>query len=49
MNHNGKLYNKKLIDTAKKAGADADKFQTWITDVIIKKDTAKVYYQKNFK
>jgi N,N'-diacetyllegionaminate synthase len=47
INHNGKLYNaKKLIDIAKKAGADAVKFQTWITDEIIRKDTAKVNYQK---
>ena len=35
VNHNGKLgLAKKLIDRAKEAGADAVKFQTWITDEI---------------
>jgi len=47
VNHNGILYNaKKLVDIAKKAGADAVKFQTWITDEIIREDAAKVNYQK---
>ena len=36
VNHNGKLVlAKKLAKKAKEAGADAVKFQTWITEDII--------------
>ncbi len=47
VNHNGKLSNaKKLIDVAKKAGADAVKFQTFNAEKLASKNTKKVSYQK---
>jgi len=47
VNHNGKLkLAKKLIDAAKKAGADAVKFQTWITEELVTKTAKKAEYQK---
>ena len=47
VNHNGKLeMAKKLIDVAKTAGADAVKFQTWITEEIVTKNAPKAEYQK---
>jgi N,N'-diacetyllegionaminate synthase len=46
VNHNGSLeIAKKLIDEASNAGADAIKFQTFITDLGIVKNTKKVEYQ----
>ena len=48
VNHNGKLsIAKKLIDHASKAGCDAVKFQTYITDDIIYKTQTLAQYQKN--
>ena len=42
VNHNGKLVlAKKLAKKAKEAGADAVKFQTWITEDIIIPKTKK--------
>lgn len=50
VNHNGKLsLAKKLAKNAKKAGADAVKFQTWITEDIIIPNTKKPKYQINRK
>lgn len=47
VNHNGKLKKaKKLIDVAKRAGADAVKFQTFTADKLANKNTKKVNYQK---
>lgn len=47
VNHNGKLVlAKKLAKKAKEAGADAVKFQTWITEDIIIPKTKKPTYQK---
>ena len=47
VNHNGKLKKaKKLIDVAKRAGADAVKFQTFTADKLADKNTKKVNYQK---
>ena len=47
VNHNGEIrIAKKLIDVAVKAQVDAVKFQTFITDKLILKDTPKVLYQK---
>ena len=47
INHCGKIsFAKKLIDYAVKAGADAVKFQTFITDKLIKKDEPLMPYQK---
>jgi len=46
VNHDGDLKKaKKLIDIAKDAGADCVKFQTWITEEIITKDTKQAEYQ----
>jgi sialic acid synthase SpsE len=46
VNHNGKLQlAKKLITTAKTCGADAVKFQTFITKNFVTKKTKKVKYQ----
>lgn len=46
VNHNGKLsIAKKLIDVAKKSGATAVKFQTYITDNFVLKKAKKVNYQ----
>lgn len=47
VNHNGRLdLALKLCDAAKAAGADAVKFQTWVTEKIIVPDTQKAGYQK---
>ena len=47
INHNGKIHiAKKLIDIAKKSGADSVKFQTYITDKLIKNDEELMPYQK---
>ena len=47
VNHNGRLdLALKLCDAAKAAGADAVKFQTWVTEKIISPDTQKADYQK---
>ena len=48
VNHNGDIeIAKKLIDAACYSGADAVKFQTWITDDIVTKDSSMAEYQKN--
>jgi len=51
VNHNGKLLvAKKLIDQAKKAGADAVKFQTWKKGELTGKFTKNLpYIKKSFK
>jgi N,N'-diacetyllegionaminate synthase len=47
VNHNGSLnIAKKMIDAAKKAGADAVKFQIFLADDLVLKNTKKVDYQK---
>ena len=47
VNHNGSVeLAKKLIDTAKDAGADAVKFQTFKAENIVVKDAEKAEYQK---
>jgi N-acetylneuraminate synthase/N,N'-diacetyllegionaminate synthase len=47
VNHNGNLgLALKLVDTAKEAGADGVKFQTWKTEEIVTEDVAKPKYQK---
>ena len=47
VNHNGRLdLALKLCDAAKAAGADAVKFQTWKTELIITRDTEMASYQK---
>lgn len=47
VNHNGRMdLALKLCDAAKAAGADAVKFQTWVTEKIISPDTEKASYQK---
>jgi len=46
VNHNGDVnLGKKLIDIAKDSGADAVKFQTWITEEIVTKQAAQAEYQ----
>jgi N-acetylneuraminate synthase/N,N'-diacetyllegionaminate synthase len=48
VNHNGDIrLAKKLVTEAKKAGADAVKFQTWKTEEIVNKKVPKPLYQKN--
>ena len=47
-NNNLKLAYK-MIDIASKAGVDAIKFQTWITDKMQLKNSKKPNYQKNIK
>mgnify|MGYP006092116483 CR=1 FL=1 len=47
INHCGKIkIAKKLIDVAQKSGANAVKFQTYITDKLISKDEDLMPYQK---
>jgi len=47
VNHNGDIrLAKKLIDVAKESGADAVKFQTFITEKIVTKNASKANYQK---
>ena len=47
INHNGNMIiAKKLIKQAKLAGADAVKFQSYNTDILIKKNAPKMEYQK---
>ncbi len=47
VNHNGSIKTaKKLIDIAKKCGADAVKFQTFLVDEIVTKYVKKANYQK---
>lgn len=49
VNHNGSVaIAKKLIDAAVKTGADAIKFQSFITDKIVKRDAPKAEYQKRW-
>lgn len=48
VNHNGKInLAKKLIDEAVNAGADAVKFQTWKTDLLVTKEAKQAKYQEN--
>ncbi len=50
INHNGKIsLAKKLVDIAKKAGADAVKFQTFKAKDVISKYAKKLNYQKKNK
>ena len=51
INHNGKLdIAKKMILESKKAGANAVKFQSYISEDIVAKDTLSAEYQnKNLK
>jgi len=47
VNHNGNLETAhRLIDAAAKAGADAVKFQTWITEEVCTQGAIKAEYQK---
>jgi len=47
VNHNGDVkLAKKLVKAAKDAGADAVKFQTWITEEVLTKNVEKAGYQK---
>lgn len=47
INHNGNIgIAKKLINEAKKSGADAIKFQIYITEDLVIENTKKVKYQK---
>ncbi len=47
VNHNGNIdLAKKLVDEAKKAGADAVKFQTFKAEDLVTKDTEMAVYQK---
>ena len=46
INHNGNITTaRKLIDAAKKSGADAIKFQTYLAEDLVMKNTQKVSYQ----
>ena len=47
VNHDGDVHKAQhLIDIAKKAGADAVKFQTWHTDDIVTKTAQQAPYQQ---
>jgi N-acetylneuraminate synthase len=47
VNHNGDIdLAKKLVAAAKKSGADAIKFQTFLTEELVSKDCSKPVYQK---
>ena len=47
VNHNGNIaLAKKMITTAKKCGADAVKFQNYITEEFVLPKTKKTNYQK---
>jgi N,N'-diacetyllegionaminate synthase len=47
VNHNGKLaLAKQMVDSAKKSGADAVKFQTFKADSLVSPKTPKVKYQR---
>ena len=47
INHCGKInFAKKLIDIAKNSGANAVKFQTYITEKLVKKEAELMPYQK---
>ncbi len=47
VNHNGDVkLAKKIIDSAKEAGADAIKFQSFITENLVTKDAMKANYQQ---
>ena len=49
VNHNGSIHiAKKLIDVAAKSGADAVKFQTFITNNLVTKYALKAGYQKKY-
>ncbi len=48
VNHNGDInIAKRLIDNAKEVGADAVKFQTWITELIVTPNAELAEYQSN--
>lgn len=50
VNHNGSIeIAKKLVREAKNAGADAIKFQTFITEDLVTKSASLAEYQKNLK
>lgn len=48
VNHNGDIFlAKKLVDAAVLAGADAVKFQTWKTELLVTEQAEMAEYQKN--
>ncbi len=48
VNHNGSLKTaKKMVDVAARAGADAVKFQTFNSELLVSKSAPKAEYQKN--
>ena len=50
VNHNGSLtLAKQMVDSAKKSGADAVKFQTFEAESLVSPKTAKVKYQKKLQ
>ncbi len=47
VNHNGDIeLAKRLVDEAKAANADAVKFQTWKTELVISREAPKAEYQR---